>query len=220
MQDQALADPFTRYATSLAFDYRLAAQTAYRSQGGWIRDLSARGAWVELPEILATSTDLQIRFDALGAEVRLAAQVAWACPEPHDRPRLHGLLFTNVTPEQRKRVRLLLAQQKARGVGRLYCAFAATYRFKPAGNLPFPCETRDLSSGGVALRLPERVPRGTQLQVKVPTAYGAVTADAQVVWAEPPDARPRGAPYRHGLRFLFVDSSSELPLKLLLAGWR
>lgn len=220
MPDQELADPFSRYAIRLPFEYRAAAESVYRSQGGWIRDLSARGAWVELPEIIAASTNLQVRFDALGAEVRLGAQVAWACPEPHDRPRLHGLLFTKVTPEQRKRVRLLLTHQKPRGVGRLYCAFAATYRFKAAEEMPFPCETRDLSSGGVALRLPEPVSRGTQLQVKVPTAFGTVTADAQVVWAEPPDARPRGAPYRHGLRFVSVDSSSELPLKLLLAGWR
>jgi len=220
MPDQELADPFSRYAISLPFEYRAAAESVYRSQGGWIRDLSARGAWVELPEMLATATDLQVRFDALGAEVRLAAHVAWTCPEPQDRPRLHGLLFTNVTPEQRKRVCLLLAQQKQRGVGRLYRAFAATCRIKAAGNIPFPCETRDLSSGGGALRLPEPVPCGTQLQVKVPTAFGTVTADAQVVWAEPPDARPRGAPYRHGLRFVYVDSSSELPLKLLLAGWR
>jgi len=220
MPDQELAEPFTRYAISLPFDYRLAAETAYRLRGGWVRDLSARGAWVELPEVLAASADLQLRFEAPGAELRLAARVAWTCPDPHERPRLHGLLFTRVTPEQRTRLRALLAQRKTRGVGRLYCAFAATCRNKAAGDVPFPCETRDLSFGGVALRLPEPVPRGTQLRVTFPTTFGTVTADAQVVWAEPSDARPRGAPYRHGLRFLCIDSSSELPLKLLLAGWR
>jgi hypothetical protein len=77
-----------------------------------------------------------------------------------------------------------------------------------------------LEAGGVALRLPASVPPGTHVQVTIPTGFGVVTADAEVVWAEPPDARPRGAPCRHGLRFLRVESSSELPLRLLLAGRR
>jgi hypothetical protein len=68
--------------------------------------------------------------------------------------------------------------------------------------------------------MPASVPPGTPVQVTILTPYGAVTADAQVVWAEPPDARPRGAPCRHGLRFLHIESSSELPLKVLLAGLR
>ena len=220
MPVQGLVDPFTRYAISLPFDYRVSAETAYRPKGGWIRDLSARGAWVELPEMMDTSTDLEVRFRAPGGELRLAAQVVWACPEPHDQPRLHGLFFTRVTPEQRTCVRALLAHQKTRGVGRLYCALAATCQSQAAGSVALPCETRDLSRGGVALRLPEPVPPGTHLHVSVPTVFGTVTARAKVVWAERPDARPRGAPYRHGLRFLSLDSSSDLPLKLLLAGWR
>lgn len=220
MPGQELGPHFTRYAIDLLFHYRRSTETAYRPGVGWTRDLSGRGAWVELPEIVAPSTELEVSLHAIGEPLRLAAQVVWACPQPHERPRLHGLLFTRVTPEQRQRVRVLLAQQKTRGARRLYCALAATCRSKAAPGVPLPCETRDLSYGGVALRLPEPVPLGTHLRVTVPTAFGAVTADAQVVWAEPPEARPRGAPYRHGLRFLRLDSSSELPLKLLLAGLR
>lgn len=220
MPDLELVDLLTRHAVNLPFDYRLTAERAYRPQIGWIRDLSVRGAWVELPEMLAAPSNLDIRLDVPAGEVLLAAQVAWACPEPHAQPRLHGLVFTRMTPDQRRRLRELLSRRRSHAVGRLYCSLAATCKSKATAGPAFPCETRDLSSNGVALRLPRPVSPGTKVQVKVPTAFGTVIADAEVVWAESPDGRPLGAPYRHGLRFLSVNPSSELPLKLFLAGWR
>jgi c-di-GMP-binding flagellar brake protein YcgR len=220
MPGQELGGHFTRCAIDLPFRYRQSTEATYRPGVGWTRDLSGGGAWVELPEQVAPSTLLEVRFHVRGEPLRLAAQVVWGCPEPHERSRLHGLRFTRVTPAQRQRLEKLLTHQKSRDVGRLYCALPATYRSEAAAGVPLPCETRDLSYGGVALRLPAALPPGTQLQVTIPTAFGAVTADAQVVWAEPPDARPRGALYRHGLRFLRLDSSSELPLRLHLAGLR
>ncbi|HSB80675.1 MAG TPA: PilZ domain-containing protein [Candidatus Methylomirabilis sp.] len=220
MPGQELGDHFTRCAIDLPFRYREATETAYRPGVGWTRDLSGAGAWVELPERVAPPTLLDVSLRAPGEPLRLAAQVVWGCPEPHERSRLHGLRFIQVTPAQRQRLGGLLTQQKSRGVGRLYCTLAATCRRKAAAGGPLPCETRDLSSGGVALRLPAPVPPGTPLQVTIRTAFGAVSADAQVVWAEPPDARPRGAPCRHGLRFVRLEPSSVLPLKLLLAGPR
>lgn len=125
-----------------------------------------------------------------------------------------------VAPEQRQGLCALLACQKACQVGRLYCALAATWRTEATGYAAQPCETRDLSSGGVALRVLERIPAGTRIHVTIPTAFGPVAADAQVIWAEPADSRPRGASYRHGLRFVSLNASSELPLRLLLAGWQ
>ena len=220
MPRQELGDHLTRCAIDLPFRYRQSTEAAYRPGVGWTRDLSGRGAWVELPERVAPPTLLEVSLHVPGEPLRLAAQVVWGCPEPQERSRLHGLCFTHVTPAQRQRLGVLLAHQKTRGVGRLYCAMAATCRSKAAAGPPLPCETRDLSYGGVALRLPEAVPPGTHLQVTIPTPFGAVTADAQVVWAEPPDARPRGAPCRHGLRFLRLEPSSQLPLKLLIAGLR
>ncbi|HSB80811.1 MAG TPA: PilZ domain-containing protein [Candidatus Methylomirabilis sp.] len=220
MPGQELGDHFTRCAIDLPFRYRESTETAYRPGIGWTRDLSGAGAWVELPERVAPPTELEVGLHALGEPLRLAARVVWGCPEPHERSRLHGLRFIRVTPTQRQRLGVLLTRQKSRSVGRLYCSLTATCRSKAAAGGPLPCETRDLSSGGVSLRLQASMPPGTYVQVTILTAFGAVTADAEVVWAEPPDARPRDAPCRHGLRFLRLEPSSELPLRVLLAGLR
>jgi PilZ domain-containing protein len=220
MPGQELRNHFTRCAIDLPFRYREATEVAYRPGVGWTRDLSGVGAWVELPERVAPPIELDVSLRAPGEPLRLAAQVVWGCPEPHERSRLHGLRFIRVTPAQRQRLGGLLTHQKSQGVGRLYCTLAATCRSKESANCPIPCETRDVSSGGVALRLPAPVPSGTPLQVTILAPFGDVTADAQVVWAEPPDALPRDAPCRHGLRFLRLEPSSELPLKLLLARLR
>lgn len=220
MPGQELGAHFTRYAIELPFRYRQSREAAYRPGVGRTRDLSGGGTWVELPERVAPPTLLEVSLHAPGEPLRLAAQVVWGCSDLDEQSRLHGLRFTHVTPAQRQRLGVLLTHQKSRGVGRLYCTLAATCRSMGAAGDPLPCETRDLSSGGVALRLPVSVPPGTQLQVTIPTVFGVVTADAEVVWAEPPDARPRGAPCRHGLRFLYLESSSELPLRMLLAGRR
>jgi len=218
MPEQSLADHFTRYVINLPFRYRRAAETAYHPEIGWTRDLSGRGAWVELPEAVAPSSRLDIALRTPQGDLRLGGHVVWVCPEPHERPYLHRLAFACVMPEQRDRLRALLARAEPQGAGRLYCALAATCQRKGVACAALPCETRDVSDGGLALRLPERVPPGTQLRVSVPTACGRVTADAQVVWAEQAGPRPRGAPYRHGLRFLRLDPSSELPLRALLDG--
>lgn len=220
MPRQEMGEHFTRCAIDLPFHYRESTEVAYRPGVGWTRDLSGGGAWVELPERVAPPTVLEVGLHALGEPLLLAAQVVWGCPEPHARSRLHGLRFIRITPAQRRRLGVLITHQKSREVGRLYCSLAATCQSKASAGVPLPCETRDLSIGGVSLRLPALAPPGTHLQVKILTAFGAVTADAQVVWVEPPDARPRNAPCRHGLQFLRLELASELPLKALLAGLR
>jgi len=51
-------------------------------------------------------------------------------------------------------------------------------------------------SSAVALRLPDPLPRETRVLVIVSSVLGSVTADAQVVWGEPPPPRPRGEKMR------------------------
>jgi hypothetical protein len=218
MPTHDLMDHFTRYTITLPFYYRRAEESAYHRERGWTRDLSGRGAWVELPEIIPPSSRLDINLRTPQGGLRLTGHVAWACLEPDARPCLHGVVFTSLTPEQRNHLRTLFARAKRLGAGRRYCTLAATCQRQGVACPALPCETRDLSRGGVALRVPERVSPGTHLRLNVPTAFGQVGADAQVVWAEQRGPRPRGAPYRHGLRFLRLDPSSQLPLRLLLDG--
>lgn len=218
MTAQGVGDHVTRYAMNVRVRYRRDAERTYRPEGGWTRDLSARGAWVELPERVAAGSTLAIALGTPEGDLPLFAHVAWTCAELRDAPYLHGLRFTGVTPEHRQRLRTLLAHDTPRVPVRLYCALAATCHRKDNGCPAVPGAIRDLGDSGACLRLPERLSPGTAVRMSAPTRYGPIAAEAKVVWADPPGRLPRGASYRHGLRFLRLDPSSELPLRVLLDG--
>ena len=163
---------------------------------------------------------LVIALDTPAGELPLVAHVAWTCPEVHEAPYLHGLRFTGVTPVCRDRVQALLAHENPQRAARLYCGLAATCQRKGVQCPLMPSSIRDLSDSGVGLRMPELVAPGTEFCIRTATAFGSIAADAQVVWTGETAQRPRGALYRHGLRFLRLDTSSDLPLQALLCGVR
>jgi hypothetical protein len=220
MSAHELGDHFTRYALNLRFRYRREAERSYRPEHGWIRDLHTQGAWVELPERLATRSVLAIALDTPAGKLPLVAHVAWTCPTLRDAPYLHGFRFTGITSACRDRLRGLLARETPRVPIRLYCSLAATCRQRGNGCPAVAGTIRDLGESGACVRLPDRVPPGTALQISTHTLYGPITADAEVVWADPPARLPRGASYRHGLRFLRLHPASDLPLRALLDGLR
>jgi PilZ domain len=221
MAQPSFAERLSRYAVALPFAYRGPGRDAVPPAVGWARDLSERGAWIELPEALAVATDLEVRFGTGADTPWLPAQVAWAHPEPA-RPRchLHGLTFARLTPAQTDHLRALLAQERPRGTLRCYCGLAVNCRRPDGVGGALHGQIRDLSEGGAALRLPARVPPGTPLRVDAETAFGTITAEAQVVWAEAPASLPPGALFRHGVRFRRVGMASGLPLSVFLAGLR
>jgi hypothetical protein len=161
---------------------------------------------------------LAIALETSDGDLPLVAHVAWTCPGLRDAPYLHGLRFTGVTPAYRHRLRALLARETPRVALRLYCALAATCERKDYGCPAVLGAIRDLSDSGVCVRLPQQLPPGTAVRISAPTPYGAIAADAQVVWADPPGRLPPGAAYRHGLRFLRLEPASDLPLRVLLEG--
>jgi hypothetical protein len=220
MEEHLLADDLTRYETNVRFRYRRATETTSFREGGRLRDLNTRGAWIELPEQVPTLTDLALALDTPDGELSLGARVAWTIPGLRAAPYLHGLRFTTVTPERRNRLRALLAEDKSLRAVRLYCRLAASCQ-RTRGACPAVASSiRDLSASGVGLRLPEPLAPGTEVCIRTATLLGQIAADAQVVWADPPARLPRGAAYRHGLRFLRLDPLSELPLQALLHGVR
>ena len=131
----------------------------------------------------------------------LVAHVAWTCPAEHTAPFLHGLRFTGITPGGRDRMRTLLAAKKSVRPVRLYCALAGTCHTKGIACPALPSAIRDLSDRGAGLRIAEPVPMGTEMDLRIATPYGRITADAQVVWAEEPAPLLHGAWYGHGPRF-------------------
>jgi hypothetical protein len=220
MTESTLNDHMTRYALNVPVRYHRVAERRYRREGGWIRDLNLRGAWVELPERVPAGSALALALDTPTGDLTLLAHVAWTCSGLRDAPYLHGLRFTGLTPERRRRLQVLIAHEKPPAVIRLYCRLAATCRRNDNGCHAMSGLLRDLDDGGACVRLPERVPPGTEMRISVRTAYGRIAAETKVVWADPPGRLPKDASYRHGLRFLRVDSSSELPLRALLEGFR
>jgi hypothetical protein len=220
MEEHLLADDLTRYAINVRFRYRCSAEATPLREGGWLRDLNCRGAWVELPERMATQSDLALTLDTPDGEFPLAARVAWMGPELRAAPYLHGVLFTNVTPERRQRLRALFTQDTPLRAVRLYCRLAASWQRRGVACPAKASSVRDLSESGVGLRLPEPVAPGTEMSIRTATLFGRIAADAQVVWADAPARLPPGAAYRHGLRFLRLDPLSELPLHALLSGAR
>ena len=220
MTAQDFGDHFTRYALNLRVRYRRVAERSYRPEHGWIRDLNTRGAWVELPERIAARSALAIELDTPAGELPLVAHVAWTCPGLRDAPYLHGLRFTGVTSARRDRLRALLAHETPRVPVRLYCSLSATCQHNGIARPPVPGKIRDLGDSGACVRLSDRVPPGTAVRINTHTPYGPITADTEVVWADPPARIPHGASYRHGLRFLRLDPASDLPLRALLEGLR
>jgi PilZ domain len=221
MGEMSFGERLSRYAVALPFAYRGPGMDAVPPALGWARDLSERGAWVELPEALAVATDREVRFGTGGGSPWLPAEVVWVRSEPTRRwCHLHGLAFARLTPAQTDHVRALLAQERPRGTLRCYCALAVRCQ-RPDGVGGALCgQIRDLSEGGAAVRLPARMPPGTTVRLNAQTAFGAIAAEAQVVWAEAPASLPPGALFRHGLRFRRVAIASGLPLSLFLAGLR
>jgi hypothetical protein len=220
MEERLLRDHLTRYATVVRFRSYRTAESANRPEGGRTRDLNLRGAWVELPERVAVRSTLEIAFDTPAGDVPLVAHVAWTCPAEQTAPFLHGLRFAGLTPAGRDQIRTLLAAKKSMRPVRLYCALAGTCLAKGIACPAVPTAIRDLSDRGAGLRIVDPVPTGTEIELRIASPYGRITADAQVVWADEPSPLLRGAWYRHGLRFLRVDPWSELPLQAFLCGMR
>lgn len=220
MQEHLLAKDLTRYATQVRLQYRRAAESTYRPDGGQTWDLNVRGAWVELPERVAAGSALVIALQTPDGELPLVSHVVWTCPEVPGPPYLHRLRFTGVTQYSRNRVRALLVHEKPQRVGRLHCGLAATCQRKDVLCPLMFILIRDLSHRGVGLRMPERLAPGTEIFLRTATQFGEIAADAQVVWTGESARLPRGALYAHGLRFLRLDPSSDRPLQALLCGVR
>lgn len=220
MGEPSLAERLSRYAVAVPFAYRGPGRESARPLG-WTRDLSERGAWVELPEAFGVATDLEVRFQTRGEPPWLPAQVVWVRPEPTRQSlHLHGLTFARMTPAQGRTLRAILTEERPRRASRWYCSLAVTCQRRDGDGGVLRGRTRDLSEGGVAVRLPAPVAPGTPLRVSVETGFGVITADAEVVWTVASAPPTPGALFRHGLRFVRLGVASDLPLSLLLAGLR
>jgi hypothetical protein len=209
-----------RYLIQLPLLHR-AGQSAPGKVGvGWTRNLSTRGACVELAEHLQEKTSLRTRLQTDRGAIDVEARVVWAGnPAPTRGGVLHGVAFGEVAPEQLQALQaLLLAKGETRQAGvRLPLEVAVTCQPKNQTGLALEGQTGNLSRGGLLLRLPLLLAPDTVVELTLHTPGGPLTAEGAIVWVDPPEQRIPGEPIRHGLRFTVIGWSTTLSLGLVLA---
>lgn len=77
--------------------------------------------------------------------------------------------------------------------------------------------TTNVSRGGLALELPERLPPATKVAVEIRTGIGSMRMEADVVWTR--RAAGRTGPVRHGLCLANQSELLDLPVGALLGQW-
>jgi hypothetical protein len=89
--------------------YRRKAPEPVRAGAGWTHNLSEEGACMELSERLEAPSSIQLVFQTDQRGLTLSAEVIWAAAiKAKDHGVLHGVTFTDVTPDQRKALKELL----------------------------------------------------------------------------------------------------------------
>lgn len=212
-----------RYPVQLPILHRPKAATPTRTSSGWTHNLSEGSACVELDERIVPSTPLQVSLQTDRGAIEVEAQVVWEGAAERagaaEGGILHGVLFTHLAPDQLRALRdLLLSRcgERRRGA-RLSANLAVTCHPKMQTHLPLQGETGDLSRGGLLLRLTQALAPETPLELTLHPPSGPVTAEGEIVWAEPPEGWKPGQPIRHGVRFTALGWSRSLSLALVLS---
>ena len=209
-----------RYPIQLPFLLQQKPPKLSTHQVGWTRNLGHGGACVDLPERLPPRTSLCVCLRREQGALEVEAKVTWV-----GQPRRgngggvpHGLAFTLIPPDQCQALSILLVSAGlVRPAGlRLPCEVPTTCQFKREAGPPLQGRTRDISRGGLLLRLPRVLPPETALDLTLQTPQGLLTAEGATVWVAPPEGRTPGGPIRHGLRFTNVGWSTTLSLARLL----
>jgi hypothetical protein len=212
---------FRRFPLQLPLLHKFKAPAPVRSGVGWTHNLSEGGACVELGERLMPQTPFWLRLQTDGGPIEIEAEVAWAGePDATGGSVLHGVLFTQVAPDQLHPLHdlILFKGHMRHPKVRLPFDFPVTCQRKGLAAPAFQGRTRDISRGGVLLRLPQILPPDTALEFTLHTPIGPLTLEGTVIWVAPPEGRTPGGPIRHGLQFTALGGSKSLSLALLLAG--
>ncbi len=189
--------------------------TRVGSQAGWTRNLSPTGGCLVLPERLPLAQPLQLGFQTAGGLLEAEARVVWV-GHPDCDLRGHGVFFTRMAPAPRRvLLELLCTQGLVRPAG-LRLAVSLPVTCQGQGQPPLRGWTSNLSRGGLALALPQRLPGGTAVVLTLHAPPDALTLAGTVVWGEGEPGRSPGEAIRHGVRFPVLDPVSDLALARLV----
>lgn len=210
---------YRRYPIQLPVLHQAKTPAPSKAGVGWTHNLSEGGACVELAEPLRPQMPLWVRLQTDEGPIDVEAQVTWA--GEFSTPKagiLHGVTFTQIVPYHLSALRnLILCKGLIRPLKvRLPFDVPVTCRPEGKNGPPIQGRTRDISRGGLLLRLSEVVPPETVMEVTVHTSPGPLKVDGAVAWVAPPESRAPGGPIRHGLRFTRPTWSTSLAFGSLL----
>lgn len=215
MPDATEQRQFRRYPIQLPLLHTSRTPTRNGRGVGWSRDLSEGGGCVELAEHLSSQTPLRVRLRTDLGVIETEAKVAWAGDQLLPGGGiLHGLAYTYLAPDQLQALQDLLLYKGLVRPAKIRFPFevAVTCHSKKQAGPPLQGMTRDMSRGGLLLRLPRVVPSGTVLEITLHIPAGPLKAEGAVIWVAPPEGRTPGGPIRHGLRFTAIDWTSLLAI--------
>jgi len=185
---------------------------------GWTRNVSERGACVELADVLPPGMPICLCLHTDRGVIEAESLVAWSKDlRQEEGGILHGFAFTRLSASHMPILAdLLLFKRKMREGGvRLPLDIAVTC--EPDGLAESVSgRTTNLSRGGLLLRLHRRLPAMTALRLTLHAPTGPLRGKGLVVWTETVDTLQAGAPIPHGLRFTCLSWSSCMTLGLLL----
>jgi len=204
---------YPRFPLQIPVLHKLKTPAPAKAGVGWTRNLSEGGACVELAEPLRPQIPLWVRLQTDEGPIDMEAQVTWAgeCGVPKGG-FLHGVAFTQITHHQLSALQTLILSKGLMRSPKVRLPFDVPVTCRPKGqDTPLlQGRTRDVSRGGLLLRLPQVVPPETVMDVTVHTFPGPLTVEGAVAWVAPPEGRAPGGPIRHGLRFTRPTWSASL----------
>jgi hypothetical protein len=175
---------------------------------------------VELAERLHAEMALRVRLQTEAGGIDAEGRVVWAADPPMPgKGILHGLAFSEITPDHFQALRALLHSKGAlRQAGlRLPLELPVTVQPKDSAIPSVEGWTGNLSRGGLLMRLPQALPLETEVELTLRTPHGPLTAEGVIVWVDPVEGQAASQMLRHGLRFTAIGWSTTLSLGLVLA---
>jgi hypothetical protein len=160
---------------------------------------------------------LRLRTDREAVE--LEAVVTWTGQSSvSDGGILHGVTFTHLDADQLHVLQEVLLSKGLLRPAKARLPFEVAVTCHPEGHPRNMLQggTRDISRGGMLLRLDQVVPPGTVLELTLHTATGPLVVQGTIVWVAPPEGRTPGEPIRHGLRYTTHGWTTALALARFL----
>jgi hypothetical protein len=174
---------------------------------------------VDIAEPLEPSTPLSLYLRTDQGSLTVEARVVWARPDSAAEAMLHGVAFTDLTPDRLQALDDLLLRRRMvwRAVVRIPLELPVTYRLKDQPRSFHSGRTENASRRGLLLRLPLVIPAETALEITLHTPHGPLMAGGTIVRVEPLEAQIHGEPIRHGFLFTDISHATRLTLGRVLA---